>query len=364
MAHAVARDALAAYAHRCSPKKFTQPQLFACLVLKEFYKSDYRQVCQTLADSADLREAIGLKEAPHFTTLHKASKRLLIASLVKRVMDQLIRLAVKAKLIKPKVTALAAVDSSGLESHHVSQYFVRRCKAYGKTGPKQAMTYHRFPKLAIVGDCQSHLILAAAALRGPQPDILHLEDLIIQAAWRRTIRTALLEAGYDAQDSHRLLRLDLNIRSLIPPKAGRPTNKKPAGYFRRLMRRLLDGSQRGKPYGQRAQVATIFRMIKRRLGETLGARSYGSQCRALLLKVITHNVMIPCPHSGGFSTEPDGSSFAIRALRSSGRTARDAQRKSHLWCDQLIRGGGSHLILSGAVYAEWTGGRRGSIIFV
>jgi hypothetical protein len=28
--------------HRLSPKKFTQPQLLACLVLKEFARLDYR----------------------------------------------------------------------------------------------------------------------------------------------------------------------------------------------------------------------------------------------------------------------------------------------------------------------------------
>ena len=33
-------------------------------------------------------------------------------------------------------------------------------------------------------------------------------------------------------------------------------------------------------------------MIKRRLGEATGARTYHSQCRALLLKVITHNILI------------------------------------------------------------------------
>ncbi len=33
-------------------------------------------------------------------------------------------------------------------------------------------------------------------------------------------------------------------------------------------------------------------MIKRRLGETLSARSYRRQCRAMLLKVIVHNVLI------------------------------------------------------------------------
>src|SRR5436190_1319649 len=47
-----------------------------------------------------------------------------------------------------------------------------------------------------------------------------------------------------------------------------------------------------KKYGQRWQVETVFSMIKRRLGEATGARTYHSQCRALLLKVVTHNILI------------------------------------------------------------------------
>jgi hypothetical protein len=33
-------------------------------------------------------------------------------------------------------------------------------------------------------------------------------------------------------------------------------------------------------------------MIKRRLGSALRARSYWTQCREIILRVITHNVMI------------------------------------------------------------------------
>ncbi len=36
------------YSHRNSPKKFTQQQLFACLVLKEFLCLDYRGVASLL----------------------------------------------------------------------------------------------------------------------------------------------------------------------------------------------------------------------------------------------------------------------------------------------------------------------------
>ena len=76
-AYATAQRALPAYAHRFSPKKFTQHQLFACLVLKEFLKIDYRGVVGVLADCPDLCAAIELENIPHYTTLQKAADRLL-----------------------------------------------------------------------------------------------------------------------------------------------------------------------------------------------------------------------------------------------------------------------------------------------
>lgn len=77
VAYATAQRALPAYSHRFSPKKFTQHQLFACLVLKEFLKTDYRGICEHLADCADLCETIELQIVPHWTTLQKAADRLL-----------------------------------------------------------------------------------------------------------------------------------------------------------------------------------------------------------------------------------------------------------------------------------------------
>ena len=44
----VAARALPLYAHQFSPKKFTQPQLFACLVLKTIFKTDYRGILTSI----------------------------------------------------------------------------------------------------------------------------------------------------------------------------------------------------------------------------------------------------------------------------------------------------------------------------
>ena len=81
---AVARSALEVgeatlerYSSVKASHKFTQPQLFAILVLKEFMRLDYRGIIAHLKDHSDLRRALDLKELPHHTTLWYAERRLL-----------------------------------------------------------------------------------------------------------------------------------------------------------------------------------------------------------------------------------------------------------------------------------------------
>ena len=77
MAWSIGQRSLPAYAHRFAPKKFTQPQLFACLVLKTFFHTDYRGITTYLRDMPELCQSIELQTVPHFTTLQKAAGRLL-----------------------------------------------------------------------------------------------------------------------------------------------------------------------------------------------------------------------------------------------------------------------------------------------
>jgi hypothetical protein len=73
----VAEAALPPYSHPKSPHKFTQAQLFAILALRDFLKTDYRGVIAMLSEWTDLREALGLRRLPHYSTLCYAEKRLL-----------------------------------------------------------------------------------------------------------------------------------------------------------------------------------------------------------------------------------------------------------------------------------------------
>lgn len=76
-AYLVAQRSIKPYSHKYSRKDFTQHQLFAILVLKNFLKTDYRGVVKQLKDCDSLCEAIQLTKVPHYTTLQKASVRLL-----------------------------------------------------------------------------------------------------------------------------------------------------------------------------------------------------------------------------------------------------------------------------------------------
>jgi len=74
---AAASEILPDYSCPKSRHDFTQHQLFACLALKEFLRTDFRGLTQMLAEWSDLRNALGLKKVPHYSTLCYARRRLL-----------------------------------------------------------------------------------------------------------------------------------------------------------------------------------------------------------------------------------------------------------------------------------------------
>jgi hypothetical protein len=295
-AYHLAKDALPAFSSKFSRQDFTWPQLFACLVLKEFEKKDYRGIEQFLWDCRDLRRAIGLAKAPDHTTLHRASGAILALPHAQKLLDKLVQFARACKMLG-KTVALAAMDSSGYEARHVSSYFVRR-RAKGGVAKRaektQEITYNRFPKLAIVVDVATHLILSFWTGTGPGADHPHFESCLFDA-WRRVnVGKLAADAGYDSEQAHRLGRLDMGIKTLIPPLIGRRRKDggPPSGRWRRLMSKLL-GTKKGRRkigYTQRWQSETVNSMMKRNAGSALRARSDGARSRELALRVLTHNL--------------------------------------------------------------------------
>ena len=178
---------------------------------------------------------------------------------------------------------VAAVDATGFETRHVSAHYGQR-RAKGKGHRQRA-----WPKLTVVLHTGSHLILGAVSGLGPSQDSPDFTPAMRQATALVPIDTALGDAGYDAEHNHRLCHEDLGIRQTVIRINRRNTGRRwPRTPYRRAMRHRFP-----KPlYHQRWHVESGFSQHKRRLGSALTARNTAAQNRELVLRVLTHNLML------------------------------------------------------------------------
>jgi hypothetical protein len=174
-----------------------------------------------------------------------------------------------------------------MESRHVSVHYTRaswRHKAHYK---------HRFPKFSGICDTGSHVFTGAVADRGPRRDVVEFPILVRQAHQRHGFDTLLGDAGYESEKNHRLCREELGVTSIFPTThRGRRRHDGKPQTVRSKYRRQLQRNFPQQTYGQRWQVETAFSMIKRNLGSALRSRRPFAINREVLLRVITHNLMI------------------------------------------------------------------------
>lgn len=298
VAYELARRVLPKYASKFSRHDFTLPQLFACLVLKEHQRKTYRDVEALLRDAPHWCRDIGMNKVPDHNTLCRAARVLNLSRRVGRLLDRVARWFAAARQLGSTV----AVDSSMYDPRYRSRHYEQRCRHFASSGRKDSANARRrrtarlCPKLAVGVCTRSHLILSARVRTGFGSDSPDFAPLLLDA-WRRhprRLRVVLADAGFDSEANHRIARLDMGVRSVIKPGIGRPGERGPSGYYRRIMSKQLKGSQKGKPYGQRAQVETVNSMLKRNMGDALRARSPKTRKNEQLLRVLAHNIALLC----------------------------------------------------------------------
>jgi transposase len=188
-----------------------------------------------------------------------------------------------AELIDASPTA--AVDATGLETHHVSEHFGKRRGDGKRLGHRQ----RAWPKLTAVLHTHSHLIVGAVTGVGPSQDSPDFTPVMRQAASILSFSTVLADAGYDAEHNHRLCREELGVtRSVIALNRRNTGRRWPKTSYRRALRRRFPRAL----YHQRWHIESGFSQHKRRLGSALTARGHQAQRRELILRVLTHNLML------------------------------------------------------------------------
>jgi hypothetical protein len=189
--------------------------------------------------------------------------------------------AAEAIGLLPKRSSVA-VDATGLESRHVSRYFVWRLGGHLK--------FSTYPKITVVCDLATHFWLGFHVCRGPCVDSPQLKPAARQAVANHRIDVLLGDKGYDAEHNHRLCREQLGIRSTVIAvrRNTNGTRQWPSTPYRREMKR--SAVRRG--YGQRWQVESAFSRHKRVLGAALRARTWAMQKWECMLRALTHNLML------------------------------------------------------------------------
>jgi hypothetical protein len=195
-----------------------------------------------------------------------------------RLQSRIFQWATKQGLLKGPVNA--SIDTTGLESHHISQHYLKR---KGRTAQ-----YRRWHKLILLCDNDSHLIPGAEVGYGPSYDGMFLPDTVKSAVDIIPIRLLLGDSGFDDEKNHILCREQLQIKSVIAlnrrgSRRGVVTGK----YRKQLDRRFPE-----ELYHQRAQAENVISCLKRRLESYLRARTENARQVECLMRVLTFNLMI------------------------------------------------------------------------
>lgn len=266
LALAVAGDELPAYSCAKSPRRFTQPQLLACLVPRAHLKQTYRGVADLLAASDELRRVLGLTRVPDYSTLQRFADRAVTPDRIDRVLGRLV------ERVGPVIDEVA-MDSTGMEPSSASAYYTAR-----------RGTRHRgYVKLSVVIVCGCLLPLALVVSRGPRHDTCEAEEVMGKARGKARPKRLYADAGYDAERVHRFCFEVWKVRSYIPPVIKRRDGGI-GGTYRSRMRRKPRG------YGRRWHAESFMSGLKRTTGSALTSRKDNTLDAEASLRVLAYSV--------------------------------------------------------------------------
>lgn len=265
----LAEQRIPAYTHVNSRRDFTQPQLVACLILRGSRGLTYRGVWELLLASASLREALGLRRVPHWTTLERTANQPEMSALLDVLLSDLLRRIGGGEA--PSIEE-AALDSTGLHATGASAYFEQRS---GKSAA--------FVKLSAVIACAMVLPCSMVLTWGRSNDMTQGPDVVRKASL--SVRPAVLyaDAGYDGERLHELCREQLGIRSYIPP-----VPKTRDGTIRSKHRSTMNPLP--DRFGQRWAAEAFFSALKRTTGPGLRARGISNPLIEAAFKVLGYAV--------------------------------------------------------------------------
>ncbi|WML67430.1 MAG: hypothetical protein METHP_00961 [Methanoregula sp. SKADARSKE-2] len=185
------------YSCKYSKKVYTQYQLLALILFKDYRNQHYRDFIEDVGDMESIQDELGLSVVPHFTTLQKFFSR--IKSLYLRyAFGKTLSLLYSNDNPIP----ITAIDSSGFTSGYSSHYYSARTGKIRK----------HFLKISISVDTDTQVITGFIASKSRAHDTRHATKLLRQCHKIRRSECYVMDRRYGSEAIHRQIREELHAR--------------------------------------------------------------------------------------------------------------------------------------------------------
>jgi hypothetical protein len=174
------------------------------------------------------------------------------------------------------------VDATGFSRRPASHYYMRR-------------PARRFLMLSMVVWVRPQVICAPGVRVGPGSPSRLLPPLVQETVRHGAVRRLLADADSDSEPTHRWLREEQGIESIIPVTGCCP------GRDWTLYRRRMQHYFPRQKHGRRWIAETVASVLERRFGEALTTRHWWQQVRQALLRGLVYNLRRTVVVAGIFS---------------------------------------------------------------
>jgi len=245
------------YNSRFSNKIYDNHQKMIILIFRQRMKMTYREIVKFFRFSIVARALVGISRVPDHSTLVKFHKRLKV-----KMLDSF--------LCKKKVKT-SAIDGSGFETTHMSYHYANAWNSQDKR------KHRRYLKISIAICTDSQYVLSQKIRLGPRNDNIDFERVMKNIK----CKFVLADRGYDSRSNRHFVLRTMNAYPHIP-------RRKTSGLTYERMGVPIKFDE--KLYHQRSKVETVFSVIKRKYGSFILSKSFETQKKELLLRLVAYNI--------------------------------------------------------------------------
>jgi len=245
------------YASKFSNRIYDNRQKLSILVLRQKLKMTYREIIHFLESNPLARALLNLRTVPDHSTLVKFHNRL--------------KPEILNSLLCDKQANIVAVDASGFQTNHMSYHYANVWHFEDKR------KHRRYLKLTIAIDTNTQYIMAQKIRLSPRNDTIDfpfvLKDLKCDFV--------VADRGYDSKKNRAFVLRKMNAHPDIPYRSISPTYRVRGKCKLEFHKQI---------YHQRSKVETVFSVIKRKYGSLILSKSFASQKKELIFRLLAYNV--------------------------------------------------------------------------